>query len=1187
MNPRSVAVLVLSAVLAASVIAAEIGTLPLGKDGKPLNLDFEDGTLRDWTATGDAFKGQPVRGPISQTRKFGEGKVANHQGDFWIGGYELLGDEPKGTLTSAPFKVTHPFAAFRLGGGSQPGTRVELVRADTGEVFFRASGHDSETMLPVVVDLASVKDREIFIRLVDELSPGWGHINFDDFRFYETRPEFPRSSAAAAGGLVADTYRFAGLPPEQAAKEMTLPPGFRAQLFAGEPDVKQPIAFAIDDRGRLWVAEAYTYPRRAPEGQGKDRILVFEDTNGDGKFDRRTVFMDGLNLVSGIEVGFGGVWVGAAPYLMFIPMKDGDEPKPAGEPQILLDGWGFGDTHETLNTFTWGPDGWLYGCHGVFTQSNVGKPGAPESERTRINAGVWRFHPVRKKFEVFAEGTSNPWGIDFNDYGQCIIEACVIPHLWHIIQGAHYQRQAGEHFSPFVYDDIKTIADHVHYAGSGGPHAGNGKSDSAGGGHAHAGLMVYLGASWPEKYRGAAFMNNIHGARINMDTLAPQGSGYAGHHAPDFIMFNDSWSQIINLQADQDGSVFMIDWYDRNQCHNNDPNAHDRTNGRIFKIVYGETKTTAVDLQKKSDDELAMLLLRRDEWLVRHARRILQERAAAGKFAPQARQRLRDLLGLDGKTLMMKLTADYHGVSSAEGQLRAMWGLHAIGGLGETDALQLTRHADPQVRAWALQLACENGAVSDSAVKEFARLAKDDPSSVVRLYLASAAQRLAPERRWDLVAGLHAHGGDAGDHNLPLMDWYALEPLTALDFHRALGIALDSKLPRTLEFTARRIAALGKPDAMDALVAALRKLDDEPRQLSILTGITAAIKGQHSIAQPAGWDATEEKLARSASGDIRALTQALALAFGSSRSLTAARSIVADPNARRADRERALSSLLNVKDAALPPVLLALLRDPEMRAPALRGLAAFADAKAPDAILAIYATLSAPEKRDALLTLVSRASFAQPLLAAIADGRIPARDVTADIARNIRALNNAALTQQLEKTWGTLRETPADKLAAQAKYKALVLAKTPAADDARGRIVFTRTCAQCHTLFGEGGKIGPDITGANRGDLDYLLHNIIDPNAEIPNQYRVATVELNDGRVLSGIANQQDAKVVSVASGNEVVTVPRSEIKKISVSEVSMMPEGLLTPLTDQEVRDLLTYLRSPMQVPPPAEPGR
>lgn len=1174
---------------AAASANVSVGTLPLGKDGKPLNLDFEDGTLRDWTATGDAFNGQPVKGPIDQTRKFGNGKVANHQGEFWIGGYEKLEDKPHGTLTSAPFKVTHPWASFRLGATALPGTRVELVRADNQQVFFTMRGRSSETMTPVVVDLQPVKEREIFIRIVDEESGGWGHVNFDDFRFHSQKPELtaPVAGVAAPNPLPLDAIKFAGLSPQEAVKAMTLPPGFRAQLYAAEPDVKQPVAFAIDDRGRLWVAEAYSYPIRQPEGQGKDRIVVFEDKDGDGKFDKRTVFMEGLNLVSGLEVGFGGVWVGAAPYFYFIPIADGDEPKPAGEPTVLLDGWGYGDTHETLNTFSWGPDGWLYGCHGVFTHSAVGKPGTPDDARTKINAGIWRYHPTQHRFEVFAEGTSNPWGLDFNDHGHAIIEACVIPHLWHIIQGAHYQRQAGQHFNPHLYGNIMTIADHAHYAGK-TPHGGNNRSDSAGGGHAHAGLMVYLGGSWPEKYRGQAFMNNIHGARINMDILEPEGSGYVGKHGADFLLFNDAWSQIVNLQYDQDGSVYLIDWYDKQQCHTRNEGDHDRSNGRIFKVVYGDTKTTRVDLQKASDDELVMFLLRENEWLVRHARRILQERAAVGKVSAGARKRLRDLLGLDGDAIKMKLSGEYHGVSSTEAQLRVLWALHGIGGVGEADTLKLLKHPDAQVRAWAIQLACESGQPSERIVKAFGELAQSDVSPVVRLYLASAVQRLPLTQRWEIVGALHTHGEDATDHNLPMMAWFALEPLAAADFARALPLAAGSKLPRTLEFASRRIASLGTPEALGVLAGLLEKSSAEPQQLAILTGLSAALQGQRTAPLPAGWERVESKLGASNNAAIRSQTQGLSLTFGSSSALTSARATLADKGAALEARQRALEALLNVKDAALPPLLLELVTEPALRAAAIRGLAAFNDPKTPAALLAIYGSLPANEKRDVLLTLVSRAAFAQSLLAAIEENRVPVRDLSADIARQLRGLNQPNLTAQLDKVWGVTRETPADKLAMKAKYKLLIEnTAMPKPDLSRGRALFAQTCAACHTLFGEGGKIGPDITGSNRADLDYLLHNILDPNAEIPNAYRTAMIELKDGRVLAGVANQQDPKVVTVVTPNETLSLPRSEIKTLTMAETSMMPEGLLNPWSERDVRDLIAYLRSPAQVPLPAAPGK
>ncbi len=166
------------------------GRLPLGADGKPLNLDFELGSLKDWTAEGDAFKDQPIKGEINQNRTFGEGKRSRLQGEFWIGGYEKNQDKPTGTLTSVSFHVTHPFCAFRIGGGSHADTRVELIDKSNGKVFFKISGQDQEDMLPVVVDLRNQLGHEIFIRIVDQNTEGWGHVNFDDFRFYKAQPKF-------------------------------------------------------------------------------------------------------------------------------------------------------------------------------------------------------------------------------------------------------------------------------------------------------------------------------------------------------------------------------------------------------------------------------------------------------------------------------------------------------------------------------------------------------------------------------------------------------------------------------------------------------------------------------------------------------------------------------------------------------------------------------------------------------------------------------------------------------------------------------------------------------------------------------------------------------------------------------------------------------------------------------------
>lgn len=1137
---------------------------PLGDDGKPLNLDFETGTLKDWHATGDAFDDQPVRGDTVHPRR--DTSWSRHQGEYWIGGFEKHGDDGTGTLTSVPFKVTHRWGSFLIGGGSWPETRVEIVESPGDRIVFQSTGADSEDLRPVVVDLQKLMDHRIYIRLVDGKKGAWGHINFDNFVFYDQRPTFANElDPSATTNLKPDVYKYAGIPGELAAQVMTMPEGFKAHLYAQEPDIVNPIAFTIDERGRLWVVEGLTYPQRAKEGMGNDRIFIFEDTKGDGHFTKRTTFMDGLNLVSGIEVGFGGVWVGAAPYLLYIPI-DASGDKPAGPPQILLDGFGYQDTHETLNTFAWGPDGWLYGNQGVFTKSYVGKPGTPRNERTFIDAGIWRYHPTKHIFERFAEGTSNSWGIDWDDHGQCIIEACVIPHLWHIIQGAHYLRQAGQHDDPYVYDDIKTIADHVHWAKAPNPWAANGKSDAAGGGHAHAGMMVYLGGSWPQQFVGQYFMNNIHGARINMDIPEAKGSSFVGHHGKDFILFNDLFSQIVNLRYDQDGSVYMIDWYDRNQCHSPNPAVHDFTTGRIFKIVYGNTPTTQIDLRKMDDMELAKLQLDKHEWRGREARRVLQERADAGILDPSAKTELIEILRKN---------------PDESRKLRALWALHCVNGISQDVAMELLKGDQPYVTAWTIQFLCEDKHPSNEAVREFARLAKESPSPVVRLYLASACQRMPAEQTWDILAGLLSHPEDAKDHNLPLMDWYAMEAPCAADPDRALAMASNTEVPNILSFTARRIGSMNG-NATDKLVTALSHVTDGQKQLDLLTGIRDSLRGRRSVEMPDGWKALEPTLAQSSDVQVQKESRALAVTFGSESAIDQMRKIASDTGAKPADRNDAIESLLGIKDSKLPAQLQDLLGDSAVRETALRGLGTYDDPKTASAILSHYDSYDQQEKKDALITLSSRTEYAKELVAAVQAGKVSSKDFSADIVRQLRTLSDPDLDQQVAKVWGILRDSPADKKARIEQVRRIVEARGKAPSMPHGRVLFAKTCMQCHTLYETGGHVGPDLTGSNRGDLSYLLENMVDPNAIIPNDYRSSIIQTTDGRTIVGIVKKEDDKSITVVMPNEDLLIPKNEIKRRKLSELSMMPEGILDNFSNSDIRDLVAYLRNPNQVPLP-----
>jgi putative membrane-bound dehydrogenase-like protein len=623
----------------------------------------------------------------------------------------------------------------------------------------------------------------------------------------------PRGTGPSA--TLADEQAAAPVPLAEAAQRMTLPEGFRATLFAGEPDVRQPIAMALDDRGRLWIAECYAYPNWQPKG--RDRIVIFEDTDGDGRHDVRKVFWDEGNYLTGLALGFGGVWVCCAPHVLFIPDRDADD-RPDGPPVVVLDGWSTKGVHNVVNGLTWGPDGWLYGCNGITSPSRVGKPGTPEEERLDINCGIWRYHPTQQLFEVVCHGTTNPWGLDFDEHGQGFFTNCVIGHLWHLIPGAHYQRMFGQDFNPHVYELLEACSDHIHWGGGRWQDSRGGKGihDKPGGGHAHAGCMIYLGDNFPAPYRGSVFLCNIHGNRVNRDTLHRRGSGYVGRHAPDFLLAGDPWFRGLELKYGPDGSVLLIDWSDTGECHEKDAHGAHHDSGRIWHIRYGPSQPVHVDLANLDNLRLVELQQHHNEWFVRHARRILQERAAAGDDMAAVHRAARDLLSRSPRTAL---------------RLRGLWTLYVTGGLQRDPALlgTLLTDEDEHLRAWGVRLCFDMPAQTEEAAggngnspagaadnltpelrTALAQRAARDASPLVRLHLASAMQRLptGDVLRWELATALASRAEDQDDPNLPRMIWYGIEPLVPADRTRAVQLLAQTKIPLVRQLIARRLAAM-------------------------------------------------------------------------------------------------------------------------------------------------------------------------------------------------------------------------------------------------------------------------------------------------------------------------------------------------------------------------------------------
>jgi len=958
--------------------------------------------------------------------------------------------------------------------------------------------------------------------------------------------------------------------PEQAVRLFHTAPGFHVTLFAGEPNVCQPIATAFDDRGRLWVAECYSYPNWSKDGTGKDRIVIFEDTDGDGKFDRRTVFYDKAANLTGIVPGNGGVWACCAPNLIFIPDRNGDD-VPDGPPEIVLDGWSLKSGHNMYNGLMWGPDGWLYGRNGILADSLVGKPGTPEAQRTRLNCAIWRYHPKREIFEAVAHGTTNPWGMDFDDHGEAFFTNCVIGHLWHLIPGAHYQRMYGRDFNPFTYELIAATSDHLHWGGGDwtSSRGGQGVHNEAGGGHAHVGGMVYLGDNWPNMFRNSIFMVNLHGQRLNRDLLVRQGNSYVGKHAPDFLRSDNPWFRGINLDYGPDGGVFVSDWCDFGECHDND-GVH-RSSGRIYKAFHDKpVSVTGLDLAKKSDAELVQLQLHKNDWYVRHARRILTERADAGRPMAQAHSALH------------KIFAENPDVTR---KLRALWALYATGGASSAWLRTQLDHADEHVRSWAIRLLCDGQEPDRETLLKFGERARNDESGLVRLYLASALQRLDLADRIRIATSLALHAEDERDRCQPLMIWYGVEPAVAKHRFDALDMATHSRIPKLRQFIARRLAEATDQagTGLEAIVEAISDVGNlSARHSDLLVGMHDGLKGRKHVPMPKGWLALYAKLARDRRAEVRETADTLGLLFDDPRAVAHLRSVLVNTSAAPKARQSALQAL-SASGKSDVTVLLNLLDESAMRGSAIRALAGYQTDQVPKVIVSHYQGLTPAEKQDAITTLSSRPRFALALLDAVAAKQIPRADITAFTARQLQDLRDKTVNERLSKVWGQYRPTSADKKARIEKYRALltreVLAK---ADPVNGRLVFNRTCFQCHTLFGAGNKIGPDLTGSNRTELYYILENLIDPSAMIGNDYRLNNIVTGSGRLISGIIVEESERALTVQTPTERLVVPKNDIEERRESPISMMPEGQIEQMSLNELRDLIGYLRGKQQVPLP-----
>lgn len=930
------------------------------------------------------------------------------------------------------------------------------------------------------------------------------------------------------------------LSPAEAIARMRVPEGFHIELVAAEPDLVNPVAMTFDERGRVWVTESLEYPRLTA-GPGRDRVKVLEDTDADGRADRVTVFAEGLNIPSGIAVGHGGVWVANSPDLLLLRDTDGDGR--ADQREVIVSGFGREDTHELPSALAWGPDGWLYGLNGVFNDSVIRHQGREH----RFTCALWRVHPRTREFELFAEGTSNPWGLAFDPEGSAFVSACVIDHLWHLVESGYYHRQAGA-YPPFTWK-IESIVDHAHQKA------------------AYCGLTYHDSDAYPPAYRGRLFMGNIHGACVNVDRLERRGSTYVARGEDDFLTANDAWFMPVVQKTGPDGSLYVLDWYDRYHCYQDamrDSDGIDRGRGRLYRIRYGETpRAAAFDLAAESDEQLAARLDSGNIYFRETAQRVLGERTA-----PAAQARLERI------------------VANREAPLRqrrhALWARLAQAPLGETFHAELLASDDPALRAFAVRAAGQ--ANPSSPLVELVTEAIDDPSPDVRLQVVVAAKKLLGQKALPLLVQSLRHCPD-DDPLYPRVVWRNLQPLLERDGARfaeqiqnAKGIpapVLAELLPRACE----QLLAGQPPQVEPAVGLTLAALRQRTGASGCLARLAEAAERDHELAPRLAELRAPAAETLAADGDAESTLAAarLALACGWPGGAQSLRRLAENTKQARPLRRAALATLV-ARDAAelrLVSAELAAADDAEWQRELVVLLNASSAPEAARIVLEQYPRLGPAAQGAAIDLLTTRAEWALALLDAIAAQRVPHAALTLNHARKLASSPNADVVEAVTRQWGVVR-TARDPRREQIVAEWLPRLRALTGDPQRGQASFGKYCSGCHKLEGQGFEVGPDISRNGQSTFDQLVANVLDPNLTIGAAYRSRTVVTRDGRVLLGLlAEDSPARVVLTRKGGESDAIPRAEIDELVIDELSMMPEGMEDQLTPQELADLLAYVRA------------
>ena len=1087
--------------------------------------------------------------------------------------------------------------SFRSGLGERGRYTVESSLVQGGAymaVAIRVFQYDPRPNFSVAPPVLMNEGRREALRLegVWQYRPGddvaWANATPGDFGI-DPQQELTDEVASARGifhrvDMVDDVDRYVArrngdtdpLSPAQAVTHFKAPDDLAVQMVLGDPDIAQPLFMSWDERGRLWVMEYRQYPDpagltmvsrdtflrtvydkvpKAPPNHvpGADRISIHEDTNGDGVYDDHKTFVDGLNIASSFAIGRGGVFVTNPPYLLFYADRNQDD-VPDGDPEVLLEGFGLEDTHSVINSLRFGPDGWLYGAQGSTVTGVVRRPGSTEPPVRSQGQIIWRYHPENQIYEVFAEGGGNTFGCEIDAKGRIYSgHNGGDTRGFHYVQGGYYRKGFGKHgplsnpwaFGFFEHMKHHSVARFTHN------------------------FVIYEEGQLPERFRGQLFGIEPLQGQVVLSPFRPYQSSFETEDVERVLKTDDPWFRPVDIKTGPNGDIYVADLYEQRIDHSSHYAGRiHRTSGRIYRLTTPDRlaqRTTASERPFSAsvlNSELIAALDHPSKWHRQTAIRLLGDRRASGTITQ----------------LLEELPR-----STGQAALERLWALNAAGGLTDQAAILLLQHEDPFVRAWTVRLVCDPQTPSAAVAARIAVSAESEGYIEVRKQMASSAKRLPPALALPVIRALLRYDEDAADLHQPLLLWWALESqLSRADAATVISTLLSTpevwqrQLVRgtLLERMMKRYALSGT--RLDLLSAAtlLNAAPDKQATELLLKGFEEGFQGRSLAGIP---QELVDALAKSGGGSL-----ALRFRQAQPTALVEAISILNNPQAPAAQRLPLIEISGQLQRPELSAPLLSLLdhdTEPAVTAAALTALQNFDQPAVAAAVLQRYTRFQEPASMAAEALLVSRAAWSAELVKAVSDGRIPGDRVSAPAIRRMLLHQNPALQQSIRQIWGELAGLSAADIQAETGRVQAALA-SGTGNPRVGKQVFTQNCGRCHLLFEEGGRVGPDLTPFARDNLERMLSSIINPGLEIREGFENHLVLTVDGRVLNGFLVERDSQIVILrgVDGQNVI-LKQEDIEELKVVPQSVMPEGLLKNLNEQQLRDLFAYLRSTQPV--------